>query len=124
MITFSSKGDWHDTTRWLQRHKDLDFINMLEEYARQGVKALAAATPVDTGKTASSWEYSITKSKNGFSIYWHNTNVNNGVPIVILIQYGHVSKNGTYVPGYDFINPTIQPIFDEITNRISEEVRK
>lgn len=124
MITFSSKGDWSNTTKFLQKMKDLDIISMLDDYGRRGVEALAAATPVDTGKTASSWDYEIRKNKESFSIYWRNSNVNNGVPIAILIQYGHVTKNGSYVPGYDYINPAIQPIFDEITQRITEEVRR
>lgn len=124
MITFSSKGDWSNTTKFLQKMKNLDLINMLDDYGRLGVEALAAATPVDTGKTASSWDYEIRKNKDSFSIYWRNTNVNNGIPIAILIQYGHVTKSGSYVPGYDYINPAIQPIFEEITQRITEEVRR
>lgn len=124
MITFTSKGDWSDTTKWLQRMKDLDIINMLDEYGRRGVEALAAATPVDTGKTASSWEYEIKKTKDKFSITWNNTNVNNGVPIAMVIQYGHVTKNGLYIPGVDYINPALEPIFEELVNRITEEVRR
>lgn len=124
MISFSSRGDWLDTTRWLEKMKDMKFLAELDSYGRRGVEALAAATPVDTGKTAASWDYEIRKSKTGFSIYWKNTNVNNGVPIAILIQYGHVTKNGFLVPGVDYINPALEPIFEELTAKIVEEVRR
>lgn len=124
MISFSSKGDWSDTTKWLQQMKDLKLINILEEYARLGVDALSAATPVDTGKTAASWEYEIRKSGDGYKIYWTNSNLNNGVPIALLIQYGHVTKSGFRIPGYDYINPVLEQIYDELNNRITEEVRR
>lgn len=124
MITFTVKGDWSDTSKWLQKMKDLDIINMLDGYGREGVAALSAATPVDTGKTASSWEYAIKKTNNTYTINWTNTNVNNGVPVALVIQYGHVTRNGFRVPGVDYINPALQPIFDEITKRITEEVRR
>lgn len=124
MITFTVKGDWSDTSKWLQKMKDLDIINMLDEYGRLGVQALSAATPVDTGKTASSWEYEIKKIQNKYTINWRNTNFNNGIPVALIIQYGHITKNGFYVPGVDYINPALEPIFDELSKRISEEVRR
>lgn len=124
MITFTSKGDWSDSVKWLKKMKDLDLINILDNYGRKGVLALSKATPVDTGKTANSWEYEIKKTKETFTINWKNTNFNNGVPIALVIQYGHVTKNGFYVPGRDYINPALQPIFDEITEIITKEVRR
>lgn len=124
MITFSSKGDWSDSVKWLKKMKDLDLINILDDYGRKGVLALSKATPVNTGKTANSWEYEIKKTKETFTINWKNTNFNNGVPIALLIQYGHVTKSGYYVPGRDYINVALQPIFDEITEMITKEVRR
>lgn len=124
MISFTSKGDWGNTSRWLRKMKDLDLISILDDYGRKGVNALAVATPVDTGKTASSWDYEIKKTKEKFTIYWKNTNVNNGIPIAIIIQYGHVTRSGSYVPGVDYINTALEPIFDEISNIITEEVRR
>lgn len=124
MITLSSIGDWSATTKWLKKLSDLDLISILDNYGRLGVEALAAATPVDTGKTASSWEYAIKKTKDRYDISWSNTNVNNGVPIAMVIQYGHVTKNGFYVPGLDYINPALQPIYNDLIRVITEEVRR
>lgn len=123
MIKFTVQGDWSATSKWLQKMKEFDIISVLDEYGRAGVNALSAATPVDTGKTASSWEYNIKKTKGNYEINWINTNINNGVPVALVIQYGHVTKRGFYVPGVDYINPALEPIFDELTKRITEEVR-
>lgn len=124
MITFEHKGNFEKTSSFLKRAKEADFLNRLDGVAKNGVAALAAATPVDTGKTADSWDYSIVRTKTGASIYWTNSNNNNGVPVVILIQYGHAANGGSYVQGRDFINPAIQPIFDEIANEAWREVTR
>ena len=124
MITFEHKGNFEKTSSFLKRAKEADFLNRLDGVAKNGVIALAAATPVDTGKTADSWDYSIVRTKTGASIYWTNSNNNNGVPVVILIQYGHAVNGGSYVQGRDFINPAIQPIFDEIANEAWREVTR
>lgn len=99
--------------------------NLLTGYAKEGVEALAAATPVDTGKTSESWSYTISIDSRTASITWTNSNVTTeGTPIAILIQYGHGTRFGVYVQGYDYINPAIKPIFDKITNRVWGEVTR
>lgn len=95
----------------------------LDRYGQRGVEALAAATPVETGLTADSWEYEIVKSPRP-GIRWYNTNVVNGTPVVIMIQYGHGTGTGGYVYGRDFINPAMRPVFDTIAQDIWKEVTR
>lgn len=122
MITFKQKGSFKNIERFLDKMQKKEFFQRLNQYGRRGVDALSAATPIDSGKTASSWNYEIHRSKDLVEIVWTNSNVNNGVPIVILLQYGHATENGGYVQGYDFINPAIRPIFDEIEKDLWKEV--
>lgn len=98
--------------------------SLLRTYGLRGVAALSAATPVDTGTTASSWSYRITRSKSRVSISFHNSNVNNGVPIAIILQYGHATRGGGYVQGRDYINPAVQPIFDALADEAHKEVSR
>lgn len=124
MISFRHKGDFSITTKFLERiKKDVVSID-LDKYGRAGVEALAAATPIDSGKTASSWEYEIIKNKNSIVIRYYNTNVQNEVPIAIILQYGHATRNGGWVEGIDYVNPAIQPIFDSIVKEAWGEVTK
>lgn len=123
MITFAQKGDFKKTSRFLKAIRDLRLDKILKKYGEDGVIALSNATPRDTGKTAEAWNYEIKKSNGSVHIYWTNSNVNKGIPIVILIQYGHGTRNGGYVQGRDFINPAIRPIFDKIADDIWAEVR-
>ena len=124
MITFRQKGDLSKLTRYLERAKEVVKLGDLDKFGREGVAALASATPVDSGKTASSWSYEI-KHKNGsVSISFYNSNIQNGVPIAIILQYGHGTRNGGWVQGRDYINPAIQPIFDKIANEAWREVTK
>ena len=122
MISFRQKGDFSKLTRYLERAKEVVHIGDLDKYGRQGVAALASATPKDTGLTANSWEYKIQQGKSSVSISFYNTNIQNGVPIAIILQYGHGTRNGGWVQGRDYINPAIQPIFDEIVNSAWREV--
>lgn len=122
MITFKHRGDFNNTERFFKRAQKMDFYKNLEKYARAGVATLASATPVDTGLTAASWDYEIRKEKNKVSIYWTNSNIQNGVPIAVILQYGHGTNNGGYVQGRDYINPAIQPIFDQIAESAWKEV--
>ncbi len=124
MITFRQKGDFSKLTKFLERAKEVVKLGDLDKYGREGVAALASATPIDSGKTASSWSYEI-KHKNGsVSISFYNSNIQNGVPIAIILQYGHGTRNGGWVQGRDYINPAIQPIFDKIANEAWREVTK
>lgn len=124
MITFRQKGDFSKLNRFLERAKETVKLGDLDRYGREGVAALASATPVDSGKTASSWYYEILRTSEGVSISFKNSNMNKGVPIAIILQYGHATRNGGWVEGRDYINPAIQPIFDRIANDAWKEVRK
>lgn len=124
MISYKVRGDWKRTRNFLNRIRGGDIYANLESYAREGLEALRSATPVDTGKTASSWEYEIKKKGDQISIEWTNSNRIGGTPIVILLQYGHGTGTGGYVRGRDFINPAIRPVFDKIANGVWKEVCK
>ena len=124
MISFRQKGDFSKLTSFLERAKETVYLGDLNKYGRQGVAALASATPVDTGKTASSWNYKIENNNGSISISFENSNVQDGVPIAIILQYGHGTRNGGWVEGRDYINPAIQPIFDQIVNDAWKEVTK
>lgn len=124
MISFRQKGDFSKLTRFLERAKNVVRVGDLDKYGKEGVAALASATPVDTGLTASSWYYEVT-NKNGIArITFYNKNIQNGVPIAIVLQYGHGTGTGGWVEGRDYINPAIQPIFDEIAESAWREVTK
>ena len=122
MISFVHKGNFNNTEKFFDRIMHRGYKDTLASYGERGVKALAAATPKDTGKTADSWTYSIEEGKGTVSIVWSNTNVNKGLNIAVLLQYGHGTRNGGYVQGRDYINPALRPLFDEIANKAWEEV--
>ena len=124
MIRFRHRGDFSKTTSFLKRTKDKAYLKDLDKYGRQGVAALASATPVDSGKTASSWHYKIENVKESVKITFYNSNIQNGVPIAIILQYGHGTRNGGWVEGRDYINPAVQPIFDKIVDDAWREVSK
>lgn len=124
MISFRQKGDFSKLTRYLENAKGAAKLSSLDVYGREGVAALASATPVDTGKTASSWYYKISRTNNSVTISFNNSNIQNGVPIAIILQYGHATGNGGWVEGRDYINPAIRPIFDKIAKNAWEEVTK
>ena len=124
MITFGHKGDFSKTIQYLGKTKKAVNLSMLEALAKEGVAALASATPIESGLTANSWDYEITRKDGQISINFLNTNIQNGVPIAIILQYGHGTRNGGWVQGRDYINPAIQPIFDKITNNAWKEVTK
>ena len=122
MIKVTVKGDWDKTERFLKRLSKLELESILKKYGDEGVRALQSATPVDTGKTASSWGYEIECSKGSASIIWTNSNVVNHVNIAMILQYGHGTRNGGYVVGRDYINPAMQPVFDRIADDAWREV--
>lgn len=124
MITITQKGDFSKTESFLQKIKELAHISDLDKYGRLGVEALSNATPKDTGKTASSWSYNIEHKSGGAVINWTNSNINEGVPIAIIIQYGHGTGWGSYVEGIDYINPAMKPVFDSIATDVLKEVTK
>ena len=124
MITINHYGDFKKLTIFLEKMKRMFDVSMLDKYGREGVAALSAATPVDSGKTASSWIYEIKDIKDGVALTFNNTNIQNGVPIAIILQYGHGTNHGGWVEGRDYINPAIQPIFDKIANEAWKEVTR
>lgn len=122
MITLSAKGDYSTTYKFLNKISTRFVNNRLELYGQKGINALAANTPKDTGLTAASWYYEIEYTDNGVGIYWKNSNVNNGVNIAIILQYGHGTNGGGYVQGIDYINPALRPIFEAIADDVWKEV--
>ena len=121
MITFKQKGDFSKLTHFLQNAKNSIAVDILDKYGREGVKVLASATPKDTGKTAASWTYRIIRQKDSVSITFENSNIQNGVPIAIILQYEHATRNGGWVQGKDYINPAIRPIFDQLADEAWKE---
>lgn len=124
MISFRQKGDFSKLTHFLEKAKEAVRLGDLDKYGREGVAALASATPIDSGQTANSWYYKIINNNGSATIAFFNSNIQNGVPIAIILQYGHGTRNGGWVQGRDYINPAIQPIFDKIVNDAWREVTK
>lgn len=124
MITFRQKGDFSKLSRYLEKVKEAAKVGVLDKYGQAGVAALSSATPVESGLTAQSWYYEIEHTKSSAVIRFLNSNVNKGVPIAIILQYGHGTGTGGWVEGRDYINPAIQPIFDKIAEDAWKEVTK
>lgn len=121
-ITVSASGDFKNLERFLKNASRRNYRRLLDEYGRKGVDALSMATPVDSGITASSWSYDISETSNGFEINWSNSNVNDGVNIAIILQYGHGTGTGGYVQGRDYINPALQSVFDGFVDDLTKVV--
>ena len=124
MITFRQKGDFSKLTKYFERLKEVVKLGDLDKYGREGVAALSSATPKDTGLTADSWYYKIENKNGSAKITFNNSNIQNGVLIAIILQYGHGTRNGGFVEGIDYINPAIRPIFEKIANDAWREVTK
>ena len=124
MIRFKQKGDFGKVSGYLERMRKGSVKRTLEKYGREGVDALSSATPMDSGHTAESWSYRITDRNGNVAIEFHNTNINEGVPIAIILQYGHGTGTGGWVEGRDYINPAIQPVFDKIAKEVWKEVTR
>lgn len=125
-VSLKTTGSWKKTEDFLERNSQVNsIVQILERYGREGVAALSSVTPVDTGRTASSWFYEIVQNENEIQLVFKNNNLTStGVPIAILLQYGHGNGRGGYVRGTDYINPVIQPIFDKIEAEVWKEVSK
>lgn len=117
-ITLEASGNYSQTTTWLQRIGRMSIEQQLRRYGLKGVKALASRTPVGTGKTASSWSYTVSQKGDNWVLSWNNSNIVRGTPIAIILQYGHVTGTGGWVQGRDYINPAIKPIMDEIAEGV------
>lgn len=124
VVMFRQKGNFRRTSDFLKRANRLNLDVILNQYGQEGVEALRAATPKDTGTTANSWSYIVHKGTGSITITWSNSNIVDGVPIAVILQYGHGTRNGGYVQGTDYINPAMKPIFDKIAQRAWEEVKR
>ena len=124
MITFTQRGSFRNTERYLRRLKEAELFAVLNKYGEIGVSALSNATPLESGETAASWSYSIQQRPGYYSIRWHNSHTNDGAPIAVLLQYGHGTGTGGYVQGIDYINPAVRPIFETMANDAWREVTR
>ena len=124
MIRVSVRGDWKKTERFLDRIKDFHDTRVFDKYGKLGIEALRSVTPVDTGRTADSWRYELLETGTGYTLEFHNDNVNNGVNIAMILNFGHGTGTGGWVEGRNFIDPAIQPLFDELVEELWREVTK
>lgn len=122
LISFNHKGNFNKAERFFNRALRRNYLNILERYGEMGVSALKSATPKDSGKTAESWDFGIEKGDGKVTLYWTNSNEQNGVNIAVLLIYGHAARNGAYVEGIDFVSPAMRPIFEQIAQESWKEV--
>jgi hypothetical protein len=121
-VSIFSDGDWARTEKFLRDMQKFNVDAVLSAAAQKGVAALAASTPKDSGLSASSWSYEIKKSSSSIEISWKNSDVENGFPVALMIQYGHGTGTGGYIQGRDYINPTMRPVFDQIAETVWKAV--
>ena len=122
MIRIRHIGNFRRVTSWLEKLREALHLGILDKYGKLGVEALSAATPVDSGLTAASWSYEIQNDGGKATISFNNSNINDGVNIALILQYGHGTGTGGYVAGRDYINPAIQPVFDKLADDAWKEV--
>lgn len=124
LIKIKHKGNFNNAERFFNRVLKREYLNILEKYGQMGVEALRSATPSESGKTADSWDFGIEEGKGTVTLYWTNSNENQGVNIAVLLIYGHGLQNGGYVQGIDFVNPAMRPIFEKIADESWKEVTR
>lgn len=124
MFSISHSVEFKKLDSYLKKLEKLEIKSILDRYGKRGVAALKEATPKNSGETADLWTYEVRMDSESASLVFKNNNIQNGVPVVILIQYGHATKNGGYVEGNDFINPTMTTIFNDIAKAVWEEVKR
>lgn len=122
IVKITQKGNFDNTNKFLKTDRDKLIRIILEEYAVLGLHELVLATPVDTGKTANSWDYNISKNNKGWQVTWTNSNINEGLQVVMLIRFGHGTRSGGYVPPNDFVTPAMRPIFESLADEAWREV--
>lgn len=124
MVVITNKGNFKNAFKFLKKAITFrrNYREILERYGEEGVKALSAATPTDSGVTAESWYYEIEEGPIGMKISWNNSHVNKGVNIAVILQYGHGTGTGGYVVGRDYINPALRPVFDGIASEAWKEL--
>lgn len=123
-ITIEQRGSFKNTERYLRRLTQTNLLEVLGKYGNLGVVALSNATPARSGQTAESWYYTIEQRPGYYSIRWHNRHIVDGIPIAVILQYGHATRSGGWVEGRDYIMPAIRPIFDQIVAEAMKEVTK
>jgi len=121
-VTFRQRGDFSRTEKFLRKARTAIKFRNLDKYAEAGLAALQSATPYDTGETARSWYYEIKRTDTSVSVVYKNSNIQNGIQIAIILQYGHGTGTGGYVEGRDYINPALRPVFDKLADDAWEEV--
>lgn len=124
MLSYTFSGDYKKTKQYLNKLLSLSLDQVADEYGKRGVQALSDATPLESGDTASSWDYEIVNDGDSLSIFWTNSNVNDGVVIAVILQYGHGTGTGGYVEGIDYINPALRPIFQGFADELWKEVTR
>ena len=124
MLTVDSSGSYEKTEKFLKSAASGDIFSKLDRWGRVGVDALSRATPVDTGLAASSWGYRIESTRDSYAIHWFNDDVEGGANVALLIQYDHGTGTGGFVPGRDYINPAMKPIFDKMEEEVLKEVSR
>ena len=122
MLSISTSGSFKNTEKFLQAAKRLNVLSIMNSCGQEGVTALSLATPVDSGLTASSWSYKVGGRNGKYTIAWYNSDVENGFPVAIMLQYGYATGTGGYVQGEDYINPAIKPVFDRIAEKVWKAV--
>lgn len=123
-IQIISKDSFDKAIDYFERLKMLKYDSILNNAGQNGVDALRGATPRETGELADSWSYNLTYDGDRAKLEWHNSDIEGGYSVALLIQYGHGTNNGGYVPPHDYINPAIEPIIEEISRQIGEEVKR
>lgn len=124
MISIKVSGSFNNIEKYLRKSSKLNLDTLFHAYGKRGVELLSQNTPIDSGDSAGSWEYIIVKKVSSTYLSWHNKNINDGIPVVILIQYGHATRSGGFVAGKDFINPAIKPVFENMVDELWKEVTK
>jgi len=122
MITVKHKGDFSNIERFFNRVLKRDYLNILSDYAKRGVEALRAATPVESGETANAWDYEIVSGDGMTTLYFTNDHFENGVNVAVLLIYGHGTRNGGYVEGVDFVTSALAPIFYELADSMWRDI--
>ena len=121
-ISYKVSGSFKNIEEFLKHGSQVDVMGIMSSYGASGVKALSDATPLDSGRAASSWDYTVTKKGAIYSIVWINSDIEDGFPVVVMIQYGHGTGTGGWIEGIDFINPAIKPVVEKIADRILKAV--
>lgn len=124
IIKVKHKGSFKHFERFSHRVLHQDYLDILKVYADQGLQALRDATPENTGATADAWDYVIETGNGMTSLSYTNSHEENGLNVVILLVYGHGTRNGGYVQGIDFVSPALEPIFRDLADAMWKEVTK